>query len=103
MATRTYAIYKGLQRPLVFKVFKGRFIYLALGALVGGITAGIVASVVIGAIAGLVAMAIVAIPLLMVTIEKQKQGLYEKRRDEAVFIIPSKHTIYRKHEGKKAI
>lgn len=103
MAARTYSIYKGLQRPLVFKVFKGRFIYMALGALVGGITGGIIASVLISAVAGLIAMALIAIPLLMFTIEKQKQGLYEKRRDEAVFIIPSQQSIYRKHEGKKVV
>ncbi len=103
MTARTYFIYKGLQRPLVFKVFKGRFIYMALGALVGGITCGIIASILISAVAGLIVMALISIPLLMFTIEKQKHGLYEKRRDEAVFIIPSQHSIYRKHEGKKVV
>ena len=27
MQTEEFAVYKGLQRPLVFKMFKGKFIY----------------------------------------------------------------------------
>lgn len=87
MVKKEYQIYKGLQRPLVFKMFKGRFIYWALGALVGGIVAGIAIGAIISSVAGLVAMLIVSFPLLLLTINKQKQGLFDKKRDEAVFII----------------
>jgi uncharacterized membrane protein YoaK (UPF0700 family) len=93
MAKKQYQIYKGLQRPLVFKMFKGRFIYWALGSLVGGILAGIVLGAVVSSFAGLIAMLVVSFPLLMLTIEKQKQGLYHKKTDEAVFIISPRHRL----------
>jgi branched-subunit amino acid ABC-type transport system permease component len=90
---KEYQIYKGLQRPLVFKMFKGRFIYWGLGSLVGGIVAGIIVGSVVSSLAGLVAMLVVSFPLLMFTIEKQKKGLYDKKTDEAVFIISPHHHL----------
>ncbi|MGI8633844.1 MAG: hypothetical protein ACR2KZ_00430 [Segetibacter sp.] len=90
---KEYQIYKGLQRPLVFKMFKGRFIYWALGSLVGGIVAGIAIGATVSSLAGLVAMLIVSFPLLLFTIEKQKKGLYDKKTDEAVFIISPNHHL----------
>ncbi|HEX8356011.1 MAG TPA: hypothetical protein VF610_01295 [Segetibacter sp.] len=97
MARKEYQIYKGLQRPLVFKMFKGRFIYWGLGSIVGGIVAGIVVGSTISSLAGLVAMLIVSLPLLLYTIEKQKQGLYDKKTDEAVFIISPKTSPVKKN------
>jgi hypothetical protein len=90
---KEYQIYKGLQRPLVFKMFKGRFIYWALGSLVGGIVAGIVIGATVSSSAGLVSMLIVSFPLLLFTLEKQKKGLYDKKTDEAVFIISPHHHL----------
>jgi uncharacterized membrane protein YoaK (UPF0700 family) len=93
MVKKEYNMYKGLQRPLVFKMFKGRFIYWGVGSLVGGIVAGIAIGALISSFAGLVAMLIVSFPLLLFTIEKQKKGLYDKKADKAVFIITPHHHI----------
>lgn len=98
MAKRDYHIYKGLQRPLVFKMFKGRFIYWGLGSLVGGIISGITIGALVSSLAGLVAMLVVSFPLLLFTIEKQKKGLYDKRTDDAVFIISPHHHLKRNQE-----
>jgi len=35
-----FAIYKGLQRPLVFRSFKGKFIYWGVGSLMAGLVLG---------------------------------------------------------------
>jgi uncharacterized membrane protein YoaK (UPF0700 family) len=95
MHKKQYPIYKGLQRPLVFKMFKGRFIYWGLGSLVGGLVAGIIIGSVVSSLAGLIAMLVVSLPLLLYTIEKQKKGLYDKKTDEGVFIISPIHHLPR--------
>ena len=103
MAKRNYPLYKGLQRPLVFKMFKGRFIYWALGSLLGGIVAGIIVGAAVSSLAGLISMVMISLPLLFFTISKQKKGLYEKKVDEASFIIQPQHRQVRKHESKTKI
>jgi len=85
--TPTYKIYKGLQRPLVFKIFKGKYIYWALGSIVAGVITGGAASMMISSIAGAITMVVVAIPLLFFTISKQKEGLYTKTKDDCIYMI----------------
>jgi len=86
MQTQEYAIYKGLQRPLVFKMFKGKFIYYAAGVLVGGIIIAGLITAIISSIVGLVALFILTVPGLMYVINKQKEGLHGKKREKAIFI-----------------
>jgi hypothetical protein len=93
MEQLTYALYKGLQRPLIFKFFKGKYIYWALGALVAGITTGGIISAVVSAFAGLASLLGVSLPLLFYTISKQKQGLHSKAKDTAIYMIAPKHRI----------
>lgn len=100
MVKKQFNVYKGLQRPLVFKMFKGRFIYWGLGSLVGGIVAGIAVGAILSSLAGLVAMLAVSFPLLLFTIQKQKNGLYDKRSDKAVFIIAPHHHIKKNHRNQ---
>lgn len=91
-----HRLYKGLQRPLVFKTFKGKFIFWAAGSLAAAVFgAGIVSSVV-NSFAGIVTLVLIAIPSLLYTISEQKKGLYRKKRDEGIFII--QQTFRFKHE-----
>lgn len=87
---QSFEIYKGLQRPLIFKFFKGKFIYWALGSIVIGIIAGGAVSILFSAIAGALTMVMIAVPLLFFTISKQKQGLHSKKKETCVYIIPPK-------------
>lgn len=103
MSRKNYPLYKGLQRPLVFKMFKGRFIYWALGSLLAGIITGIIAGAAISSLAGLIVMIAVSVPLLFFTLGKQSKGLYEKKLEEAIFIIKPTHRYYRKNESKAKI
>jgi hypothetical protein len=85
---KQYKLYKGLQRPLIFKIFKGKYIYWALGSIVTGIIVGGVISSLVSSVVGIFAMAAVAVPLLFYTISMQKKGLYTKRTDKLIYIIP---------------
>jgi hypothetical protein len=86
MERPAYPLYKGLQRPLVFKYFRGRFIYWALGSAVAGILAGGLMSALVGALAGLITLVGVSVPLLLYTVHRQREGLYRKRRDRYVCV-----------------
>lgn len=97
---REYPIYKGLQRPLVFKVFRGRYIYWGAGAIIGGVVGGMLAGAVIGPLAGIFTLCLVSLPLLHFTLQQQKKGLYDKRVNEGIFILTSKQHL---RHGKKSV
>lgn len=86
MHTEEFAIYKGLQRPLVFKMFKGKFIYYAAGVLVSGIIIAGLTTAIISSIVGLVVLFAITVSGLLYVINKQKEGLHGKRREKAIFI-----------------
>jgi hypothetical protein len=86
MQTEEFAIYKGLQRPLVFKMFKGKFIYYAAGVLVSGIIIAGLITAIISSIVGLVVLFILTVPGLLYVINQQKEGLHGKKRERAIFI-----------------
>ena len=71
---------------MVFKMFKGKFIYYAAGVLVGGIIIAGLITAIISSIVGLVALFVLTVPGLLYVINKQKEGLYNKRRERAIFI-----------------
>src|ERR1700741_1308405 len=90
---KTYALYKGLQRPLIFKSFRGKFIYWAMGSVLSGIVVGGLFAAFISSFIGILMMAIISVSLLFATIQKQKKGLYAKRNFDNIFMIPPKHRI----------
>lgn len=100
METKSYSLYKGLQRPLVFKVFKGKFIYWAMGSVLAGIVGGGLIGAFVSQLLGLTSMVGISVPLLLYTLNKQKQGLYSKRKDFAIFIFSPKHRL-RNHSSKR--
>jgi len=83
---RLFSIYKGLQKPLVYRGFKGKFIAwgicsLVLGLILGGL-AGTLINMYFG---GLVTLSAIAAGLIY-TFSKQKNGLHDKTRSEGIFI-----------------
>src|ERR1039457_4660360 len=86
MQTEQYAIYKGLQRPLVFKMFKGKFIYYGAGVLVAGIIIAGIITALISSIIGLITLFLVTVPGLLYVINKQKEGLHDKKREKTIFL-----------------
>ena len=51
-AEPVYNAYKGLQKPLVFKAFKGKYIYWGIGILVGSLVLGIIVVVAVSMLVG---------------------------------------------------
>jgi len=102
MEKAEYSLYKGLQRPLVFKIFKGKFIYWAVGSILAGIVSGGLVGALISSLFGIVTMIGVSMPLLMFTINKQKRGLYDKKRNYGIYIISPKFHSYR-HGNKTGL
>jgi hypothetical protein len=83
---KTYPLFKGLQRPLVFKMFKGKYIYWAMGSIVTGIVVGGVISATISSVIGILSMAGISAPLLLFVIAKQKKGLHSKYTFKGILI-----------------
>jgi uncharacterized membrane protein YfcA len=100
-----YSLYKGLQRPLVFKMFKGKYIYWAMGSIIAGVIVGGALSAMISSYAGIIAFAAITLSLIFYTISRQKQGLNVKKRERSIFIVQSRQTLSKKavDENKKDI
>ena len=86
MQAEEFAIYKGLQRPLAFKMFKGKFIYYAAGVLTMGIIIAGLITAIISSIVGLTVLFMVTVPGFLYVIKKQKEGLHNKRKEKTIFI-----------------
>ncbi len=86
--TRRFAVYKGLQKPLIFKGFKGKFIYWGVGCLLAGLVFGALTMTIVNMWLGaLVLVGAIAGGLFYIT-GKQKNGLNEKTHSHAVHIHP---------------
>lgn len=82
-----YPVFKGLQRPLEFLGFQGRYIYWAAGTAGGAIVAFIIGYVAVGFIVALVSCtAILAFGGVM-TFVKQRKGLHSKKEEKGIFIF----------------
>lgn len=95
MTGDSYPIYKGLQKPLEYRGFKGKFIYWGVGSLVGGLVLGgligALTNMVLGTLATLALMA----GGIAYTMHRQQGGLHDKARHTGVFIHPIQ--LNRKH------
>ncbi len=88
MIQERYPIYKGLQKPLIYRGFKGKFIYWGLGTLICGLAVGgligAMTNIYVGGFFTLVLMS----AGLAYTFMKQADGLHDKTLHRGVFIHP---------------
>ena len=89
----SFKIYKGLQRPLVFKLFKGKYIYWAAGCIASGVLLGGLASSIFSSFIGIVTMIGVTVPGMLYTIAKQKKGMFNKKKEDKIFIVKPTYKI----------
>lgn len=75
---RRFAVYKGLQKPLVFKGFKGKFIYWGVGCLLAGLVFGALTMTLVNMWLGALVLAGTIAGGLFYIAGKQKNGLHEK-------------------------
>ncbi|MDT3401275.1 plasmid transfer protein [Mucilaginibacter terrae] len=83
----TYAVYKGLQKPLVFKGFQGKYIYWGLASLLCGLVSGALLMSLVSMWLGAFALVACITGGLLFTSQRQKGGLHSKRRDTQILIL----------------
>ncbi|MBR5431097.1 MAG: DUF4133 domain-containing protein, partial [Bacteroidales bacterium] len=82
-----YPVFKGLQRPLEFMGFQGRYIYWAAGTAGGAIIIFIIGYLVAGFITGLVlASSVITFGGVMIFI-RQRKGLHTKAVNKGIYIF----------------
>lgn len=82
-----FNVYKGLQKPLVFKAFKGKYIYWGIGILVGSLVVGVIVIVTISMIVGALVFVGGMIGGLLYLATKQKKGLHNKDRSKGIYVM----------------
>jgi len=102
MAKR-FAVYKGLQRPLVFKGFKGKFIYWGVGCLLAGLVFGALTMSLVNMWLGALVLAGTISGGLFYIAGKQKNGLDDKTRIHAIQIHPGNFKKLIRHARKTSI
>ncbi|WP_432328096.1 plasmid transfer protein [Mucilaginibacter sp. P25] len=90
-----FAVYKGLQKPLIFKGFKGKFIYWGIGFLLVGLVLGALTMSLINMWLGAMVLIGCIVGGLLFTATRQKKGLHLKTRSSAIYIL--------NHYGRKKI
>lgn len=79
-----YPMFKGLQKPLEFMGFQGRYITWAACAVGGAI---------LGFVVGLVVLAVSLCSGAALIFFKQKKGLHTKKEEHGVFIYACSHRM----------
>ncbi|WPU95766.1 DUF4133 domain-containing protein [Mucilaginibacter sabulilitoris] len=104
MMKTSYPVYKGLQQPLVYRGFKGRFIAWGIASLVIGlVTGGLIGTLTSMYFGGFLTILLI-VGGLGLTFQRQKAGLYAKSRATGVFIHPVKLKLrYGQQPQKKGI
>jgi hypothetical protein len=84
---RKFAVYKGLQKPLIFKGFKGKFIYWGIASLLTGLVAGALVMSLINMWLGALVLVGCITGGLVYTASRQKGGLHTKSRITNILIL----------------
>lgn len=83
---RQFSIYKGLQKPLVYRGFKGKFIAWGIGSLIAGLViGGLIGALSSMYLGGFITLVTIAAGLSY-TFHKQKNGLHAKTKSKGIFI-----------------
>lgn len=83
---RKFRVYKGLQKPLVFRGFQGKFIYYGVGTLLGGLVLGALTMALVNMWLGAMVLAGSITGGLLYLAAKQKKGLHVKSRSRDILI-----------------
>lgn len=102
MKEEEFEVFKGLQSPLVFKGFKGKYIYMGLGLLLGSFLATVAVIVTVGYGTGVIFLALSLGGGMFYLSQKQKKGLYTKNRANGIYINRAKYK-FPKHEKEEDV
>jgi hypothetical protein len=85
---KRYAVYKGLQKPLIFKGFKGKFIYWGIACLLAGLIFGaLTMTLVNGWLGAFVLVGCIGGGLFYIA-GRQKKGLHVKTQSSCIQVHP---------------
>lgn len=96
--TKSYEVYRGLQRPLVLYMFKGRYIYTGVGSIFAGLICTLVVLSQAGLMWGILSLCLISGGGLLYTALSQRQGLHSKARNRGIYIVEIK--LHHAHETK---
>ncbi|TWI15680.1 DUF4133 domain-containing protein [Sphingobacterium siyangense] len=102
MIQKDYQFYKGLQKPLIYRGFKGKFIYYGVGSIMGGMLCGGMIGAFTNMIFGCLSILVFMSAGMVYTISKQKKGLYDKTNHRGIFIHPSK-SLFRNEKADETL
>ena len=93
MEDNAFPVYKGLQKPLMFKGFKGKFIYIGFGVVLTALTVSIILASVLSFIWGGLALVGILFGGLYLTATKQKKGLHNKTKSSGIYILTNTFSL----------
>lgn len=91
---KRYQVYKGLQKPLSYKGFKGKFIYWGIATLLFSLVIGAILMATINMYFGAGVIVLLIFAGFSSLASKQKQGLHSKNRLPGVFIHAAKNYFH---------
>ena len=95
-----FSVYKGLQKPLVFKTFKGKFIGWGLGSILAGLLLCLILSSLINLLTGILTLITISGGGLSITAIQQKKRLHARNRYTGIFI---QTTNYHRHDQNQIL
>jgi hypothetical protein len=90
-----YQVYRGLQKPLIFKSFKGRYIYWGLGSILAGLLTAMLVSSIVNILAGIISMTLILGMGLGVTAYFQERGI--KNHFNGTALIPNNPCLHQQN------
>lgn len=85
-----YKISKGVQKPIMFKGFKGKYIYMAGGILLTALVEMVVFSSFIGFLLSMIIGIAIGTIGIAYVLRTQTKGLYKKNNKKGVFLVKNK-------------
>ncbi|PSR51928.1 DUF4133 domain-containing protein [Adhaeribacter arboris] len=82
-----FNVYKGLQRPLIFKSLKGKYIYWGMACLLVAFVTGILLSTIIHPVAGIIGLIVIGLGGMGFIHSRQKGGLHSKTKSNGTYIV----------------
>lgn len=100
---KSFSVFKGLQKPLTYKGFKGKFIYWGIGCLLAGLILGALTMTMVNMFLGVLVLAGTIIGGLFYTASRQKKGLHSKMVSSGHYIHHAHFKIRSHHVKQKGI
>lgn len=83
----SYNVYRGLQKPLIFKGLKGKFIYMGGACAVGSLLLCAIVSTVLSFMWGGMTLLVGLFGGLGIISNMQKKGLHKKDKRKGIYIV----------------